>query len=81
MGKSTRMFMKNGIIISLTQEIAESNEIFIERAYYVLDKVFFNYKDNKNNKNIEYYVNLSRIWANIKFKNMVYSADIMKLIF
>lgn len=64
----------NGFLYKLSKEEFESNDVFLKRIWYISKK------NPKNSKEFEKYKNLSLIWRNIKFYNMIYSKEIENLI-
>tara|TARA_B110000037_G_scaffold85685_1_gene101636 strand:- start:762 stop:1001 length:240 start_codon:yes stop_codon:yes gene_type:complete len=66
-------FKKDNITIILTKEESESINNFIERGYFII------YQDNIDT-NLDYYILLSKIWINIKYKKCIYNQNIMNLI-
>ena len=66
-------FKKDNITIILTKEENESINNFIERGYFII------YQDNIDT-NLDYYILLSKIWINIKYKKCIYNQKIMNLI-
>lgn len=64
----------NGFLYQLYKEEFESNDTFLKRIWYISKK------KPKSLKEFEKYKNLSLIWRNIKFYNMIYSKEIENLI-
>lgn len=69
-----QIFILEGKYIILEKDIGESIERFTERAYFIL-----HYMKDKNSK-FEETLNLSRVWANIKFDGCTYSNKLHELV-
>ena len=64
----------NGIIYTLDKEHTESNDIFMDRLWYISKKEPQNYIEfNK-------YKNLSLIWRNMKYYKNTYDPSIVSLL-
>lgn len=65
------IFQKNGHFCIVPRDIGESYERFLDRGYFIIDVI------SKNKENFDKILILSRIWANIKYDDMVYDNEIM----
>ena len=61
----------NGCIYNIPKENYESNNLYLERLWFVAKQEPNNYESYK--KTIEY----SKLWKNIKYLNCKYSKDIL----
>ena len=67
--------MKRAVIINnklffIDADLSESDEMFYDRINFIME--------NKDKYNIDYLVNLSKIYSNVKYKKCVYDEEIMK---
>jgi hypothetical protein len=67
--------MKRTVIINnklffIDADLSESDEMFYDRINFIME--------NKDKYSIEYLVNLSKIYSNVKYKKCVYDEEIMK---
>jgi len=67
-------FKKNNKIYIIEKKDDESNEIFLKRVDYIIEK-----KEISNDK-LENIINLSYIWRNITIYKMEYSSSVIKKI-
>ena len=67
-------FKKNNKIYIIEKKDDESNEIFLKRVDYIIEK-----KEISNDK-LENIINLSYIWRNITIYKMEYSSSVVKKI-
>ena len=67
-------FKKNNKIYIIEKKDDESNEIFLKRVDYIIEK-----KEITNDK-LENIINLSYIWRNITIYKMEYSSSVVKKI-
>lgn len=64
-------FKKNGKSIVLTKNYYDSDEIFLQRGWFLISQpdIIKNYDEN---------LRLSKIWVNKKFKNCTYNKNLME---
>ena len=67
--------MKRAVIINnklffIHTDLSESDEIFYDRINFITENI--------KKYDLDYLVNLSKIYSNVKYKKCVYSEDIMK---
>jgi hypothetical protein len=67
--------MKRAVIINnklffIDADLSESDEMFYDRINFIVQ--------NKDKYNIDYLVNLSKIYSNVKYKKCIYDDEIMK---
>ncbi len=67
--------MKRAVIINnklffIEADLSESDEMFYDRVNFILK--------NKDKYNIDYLVNLSKIYSNVKYKKCIYNEEMMK---
>ena len=71
---NSRTFIKNGFFCTLTRDLGESYEQFMERGFLVISQKPTNLRD------LEKYITYSRIMNNIKVHKCTYDKDIHLLI-
>ena len=66
-------FSKNGLSLILYKNNSESDEIFLKRGWFLINQpdIIKNYSE---------ILRLSKIWVNVRFKNCIYSKNIMSKI-
>ena len=64
-------FSKNDYSIILYKDENESDEIFYNRGLFIINQ------KNLKNLDLNYLIKLSKIWANIKYKECKYSSSLM----
>ena len=70
----THPFLKNGYIYIIEKDFDESYEIYIERAWLIINTFNdINNNENKKKYTLDELITLSRIWRNIKYLNCSYS--------
>ncbi len=67
--------MKRAVIINnklffIDADLSESDEMFYDRINFIIE--------NKDKYNIDYLVNLSKIYSNVKYKKCIYNEEMMK---
>ena len=67
--------MKRAVIINnklffIDADLSESDEMFYDRVNFILQ--------NKEKYNIDYLINLSKIYSNVKYKKCIYDDEMMK---
>ncbi len=67
--------MKRAVIINnklffIDADLSESDEMFYDRINFIMQ--------NKDKYNIDYLVNLSKIYSNVKYKKCIYNEEMMK---
>ena len=67
--------MKRTVIINnklffIDADLSESDEMFYDRINFIMQ--------NKDKYNIDYLVNLSKIYSNVKYKKCIYDDEFMK---
>ena len=70
--------MKRTVIINnklffIDADLSESDEMFYDRVNFIMEKI-----NNNSNFDLEYLVNLSKIYSNAKYKKCVYDDEMMK---
>ena len=71
------VFEHNGNFYVICKDIHESRESYLERVWFVLNRIN---KNDTNKKNIDELCRLSRVWINTKLHNCEYSEKLMNLI-
>ena len=70
-------FTKNGMLFnSIERDFDESYEVYLERAWLIINT----FCKNKENNNINEIIKLSKIWRNIKYLNCSYTEHIIKAV-
>ena len=70
--------MKRTVIINnklffIDADLSESDEMFYDRVNFIMEKI-----NNNSNFDLEYLVNLSKIYSNAKYKKCMYDDEMMK---
>ena len=71
------VFERNGNFYVIRKDKHESRESYLERVWFVLNRIN---KNDVDKKNIDELCRLSRVWINTKLYNCEYSEKIMNLI-
>lgn len=66
------IFIKNSICYDIKKDLSEFDDIFYERAYFIIQL------EPKSDKELKEYEKYSRIMINIKYNKCEYSQEIMK---
>ena len=67
-------FEKSGMSYIIEKDQYESDDVFYKRAWFIVNKL------PKTDADFKKQTSLSRIWANLKFNDCLYSDNIMKQI-
>jgi hypothetical protein len=65
----------NGILYTITKDTSESTDVFLQRAWYIINK-----SDKHNNESFEELVKKSLIWRNHNIYKMNYDSKILSVI-
>ncbi len=65
----TQTFIKNGHILIINKDFDESYEVYLERAWLIINT----YTKENNKYAINDLINLSRVWRNVKYLGCSYS--------
>jgi hypothetical protein len=72
--------MKKAVIINnklffIDADLSESDEMFYDRVNFITQKI-----NNNSKYDLDYLVNLSKIYSNAKYKKCVYDEELMNLL-
>jgi hypothetical protein len=77
-----RAVIINNKLIFIDADLSESDEMFYDRINFIIKNNQIKNNQIKNNQkyDLDYLVNLSKIYSNVKYKKCIYDDKIMSLI-
>ena len=76
--KKIHTFTKHGINLQLEKSDVESDYIFMERGWFLVNYLVYCQKNDKIVENLDEAETMSRVWVNSEYLNCKYSESVMK---